>query len=76
MSDPRDWIKAGDQHAKQGKAAAAIEAYAAAAQHFVDNGFYLKALAVYKQMLVLDPTRADLRAELRELELRLGIAGD
>jgi tetratricopeptide (TPR) repeat protein len=39
-------------------------------------GFFLKAIAVYKQILQIDPARIDLYARLSELYLKLGLTSD
>jgi hypothetical protein len=74
--NPRDWIKEGDEHVQQGSTDAAIEAYQKAAAYYREQDFPLKAYALCKQMLVIDPTRADIRAQQIELAKHLGIDPD
>jgi len=49
--DVRIWLKIGDLYAKIGKKAEATETYQRVAQFYSDQGFYLKSVAVYKQIL-------------------------
>jgi hypothetical protein len=71
--NPREWLAIADEHVKQGDTSAAIEAYRKVAAFYREQDFPLKAYALCKQMLVVDPTREDIRAEQLELAKHLGI---
>ena len=43
---------------------------------FAERGFPLKAAAIYKQVLTLDPARIDIRAKLAAAYTALGLASD
>src|SRR4026208_413169 len=56
--DPKDvrvWLKIGDLYAKKGAKQDATETYLKVARFYHEQGFFLKAVAVYKQILKLDP---------------------
>lgn len=50
--------------------------YEAVAKYYTENGFYLKAIAVYKQMQKLEPTRANIYHRLAELNEKQGLIGN
>ncbi|BCA80050.1 hypothetical protein [Desulfuromonas sp. AOP6] len=54
----------------------AIVEYEAVAKHFSDTGFYLKAIAVYKQMQRLDAAQPRFYQRLAELNEKQGLAGN
>jgi tetratricopeptide (TPR) repeat protein len=54
----------------------ALETYEGVAKHYVDNGFFLKALAVYKQMQKVDASRPELYQRLAELNIKQGLVGN
>src|SRR5690348_6559322 len=73
--DPKDvrvWLKIGDLYAKKGAKQDATDTYLKVARFYDDQGFYLKAVAVYKQILKLDPRLVDVILKLAELYRRLG----
>ena len=45
-------------------------------QHLGGKGFEAKAVAIYKQILRIDPDQAEIRVQLGELYQRLGLASD
>ena len=60
--DPKDvrvWLKIGDLYAKKGAKQEATDTYLKVARFYHDQGFFLKAVAVYKQILKLDPRLVD-----------------
>ena len=66
--DPKDvrvWLKIGDLYAKKGAKQDAIETYLKVARFYHEQGFFLKAVAVYKQIL-----------KLAELYRQLGLMSD
>jgi tetratricopeptide (TPR) repeat protein len=77
--DPKDvrvWLKIGDLYAKKGAKQDAIETYLKVARFYHDQGFFLKAVAVYKQILKLDPRLVDVILKLAELYRQLGLMSD
>jgi pilus assembly protein FimV len=69
-ADPKDvrtWLKIGDLQDKVGQKKEAIDTYARVAEQYAQQGFFLKAVAVFKQILKLDPTRLDVQLKLAEL---------
>ena len=67
QEDPKDvrvWLKIGDLYAKKGSKQDATETYLKVARFYQDQGFYLKAVAVYKQILKLDPRLVDVNLKL------------
>jgi pilus assembly protein FimV len=77
--DPKDvrvWLKIGDLYAKKGSKQDAIETYLKVARFYSDQGFFLKAVAVYKQILKLDPRLVDVILKLAELYRQLGLMSD
>lgn len=54
----------------------AQEQYESVARHFSDNGFFLKAIAVYKQIQKIDPERVDIYQRLAELNAKQGLIGN
>src|SRR5579871_524887 len=77
-ADPKDvrvWLKIGDLQAKKGAKQDAIDTYQKVAHFYHDQGFFLKAVAVYKQILKLDP-RVDVILKLAELYRQLGLMSD
>lgn len=68
--DPKDvrvWLKIGDLYAKQGSKQDASETYLKVARFYEDQGFAEKAVAVYKQVLKLDPRLVDVNLKLADL---------
>jgi pilus assembly protein FimV len=77
--DPKDvrvWLKIGDLYAKKGAKAEATETYMKVAKFYSEQGFYLKAVAVYKQILKLDPRMVEVNLKLAELYRQLGLLSD
>ena len=77
--DPKDvrvWLKIGDLHAKKGAKAEAVDTYSKVAKFYSEQGFYLKAVAVYKQILKLDPRLIEVNLKLAELYRQLGLMSD
>ena len=69
QEDPKDvrvWLKIGDLYAKKGAKAEATETYMKVAQFYGEQGFYLKAVAVYKQILKIEPRLIDVNLKLAD----------
>ena len=75
-SDVRILLKVGDLQVRMNAKPAAVETYTKVAQSYDQQGFFLKAVAVYKQILQIDPARIDLYGRLSELYLKLGLTSD
>lgn len=80
LEDAPDDIKVcqrlGDLYARKGDKKNAREHYEKVAVCFTDQGLYLKAIAVYKQILRLDPGNPDLCMQLAGLYHRQGLPGE
>jgi len=77
--DPKDvrvWLKIGDLYAKKGAKQDATETYLKVAKFYSEQGFYLKAVAVYKQILKLDSRLVEVNLKLAELYRQLGLMSD
>ena len=61
-------------HVKMGKRKEALESYDRAANIYREQGFFLKSVAVFKQMLTVDATNPDIHLRLAELYQQLGYA--
>ena len=63
----------GDLASKSNANAEAIDAYNKAARFFLQEGFHLKAIAVYKKVLKLEPDRAEIYTLLGDLNVVRGL---
>jgi tetratricopeptide (TPR) repeat protein len=63
----------GDLAVKSRANAEAIDAYNKAARFFLQEGFHLKAIAVYKKILKLEPARAEIYTLLGDLNVVRGL---
>ena len=73
---PRDWSTAntlGELYARAGQPEQAVGQYTRIAQHFVDEGFYPKAAALYKKILKLQPEDETTQIQLADISARLQI---
>ena len=78
-ADPRDvrtWLKIGDLYTRKGAHREATETYFRVAEHYATQGFFLKAVAVYKQILKLQPGRLDIQLRLAEMYENLQLVSD
>ncbi|MCP4503153.1 MAG: tetratricopeptide repeat protein [Deltaproteobacteria bacterium] len=75
-TDVRTLLKIGDTYVKMGHTQEAIGAYEQVATIYSDQGFYLKAVAVYKQMLRLDSTLPEIHLKLAEMYQQLNLSSD
>jgi tetratricopeptide (TPR) repeat protein len=78
-ADPKDvrtWLKIGDLQDKIGQKKDAIETYGRVAEQYAQQGFFLKAVAVFKQILKLDGTRLDIQLKLAEMYEQLQLTSD
>ncbi len=75
----RDWSTAntlGELYARAGQPQQAVVQYARIAQHFVDEGFYPKAAALYKKILKLQPQDEATQIQLADISARQGLLAD
>ncbi len=75
----RDWnlmIQVGDLFLKINKSAEAIQHFQKVADHYYLDGFYLKAIAIYKRINKLDPNLTDICIKLADLYLKQGLTMD
>jgi pilus assembly protein FimV len=79
QDDPHDvrvWLKVGDLYVKKGSKREATETYLRVAHFYSEQGFFLKAVAVYKQILKLNPRLVEVNLKLAELYRQLGLMSD
>ena len=69
-------LKIGDIQARDGQTSAAAATYQEVADHYVARGFFLKAVAVYKTLLRLQPDRVDVSVHLADLYFQLSLLSD
>jgi tetratricopeptide (TPR) repeat protein len=74
--DVRSLLKIGDLYVRKGDRGSAIETYQRVAEHYAGQGFFLKAIAVYKQILKLDPSRLEAQVQLGEMYEQLQLISD
>ena len=77
--DPRDIRsrqRLAELYVKINKTGEAFEQYEAVAKYFSSNGFYLKSIAIYKQMQRLDPSQINIFSRLAELNEKQGLIGN
>lgn len=75
----RDWnlmIQVGDLLLKINKTPEAIQHFQKVADHYYLDGFYLKAIAIYKRINKLDPNLTDICIKLADLYLKQGLTMD
>ncbi|MBX3248838.1 MAG: tetratricopeptide repeat protein [Myxococcales bacterium] len=78
-ADPRDvrtLLKIGDLYTRKGSNKEASATYFRVAEHYATQGFFLKAVAVYKQILKLQPGRLDISLRLAEMYENLQLVSD
>ncbi len=75
-ADVRSRQKLAELYVRTNKNADAYEQYESVAKFFSSNGFYLKAIAIYKQMQRLDPDQIALFNRLAELNEKQGLVGN
>ncbi|WP_245529971.1 tetratricopeptide repeat protein [Anaeromyxobacter dehalogenans] len=77
--DPRDvriLLKVGELFQKKGDDRLAAEAFTKVAETYADQGFFLKSVAVYKQIVRLDPGDVRVNERLAALYQQLGLMSD
>jgi tetratricopeptide (TPR) repeat protein len=79
VENPRDWSTAntlGELYARAGQTSEGIEQYRRIAEHFVEEGFYPKAAALYKKILKLSPDDEATQMQLADISARQGLLAD
>ncbi|MDD9942034.1 MAG: tetratricopeptide repeat protein [Myxococcales bacterium] len=74
--DARLLLKLGDAYTKNGQQKQAADTYRKVADQYAEQGFFLKAVAVFKQILKLDPSRLDAWEKLAEMYELLSLVSD
>ncbi|MDJ0761381.1 MAG: tetratricopeptide repeat protein [Myxococcota bacterium] len=72
-ADIRTWLKIGDLYTRMGARKEATDTYLRVAEQYSKSGFHLKAIAVHKQVLKIDPTLVDIHQYLAKSYLELGL---
>lgn len=78
-SDPKDartLLKLGDLYTRKGANKEAGATYRKVAEQYAEQGFFLKAVAVCKQILKLDPSQLDVWEKLAEMYELLSLVSD
>ncbi|MFI5309182.1 MAG: tetratricopeptide repeat protein, partial [Polyangiales bacterium] len=74
--DPRSLLKLGDLYTRTRDNKGAIASYRKVAKQYAQQGFFLKAVAVYKQILKLDPGDLAATESLGEMYEMLSLTSD
>jgi tetratricopeptide (TPR) repeat protein len=77
--NPGDWTTAntlGDLHVRAGQQDLAAAQYIRIGRHFVDEGFYSKAGAIYKKLLKLRPDDESVQLALADISHKQGLLAD
>lgn len=78
-SDPKDvriLQKMGELYQKKNDNAQAAQYFTRVAESYTSDGFFLKAVALYKQVLKLDPSLMEVNIKLAELHQQLQLMGE
>ncbi len=78
-ADPKDvrtLQKMGELYQKKNENAQAAVYFTRVAESYTSDGFFLKAVALYKQVLKLDPSLVDINVKLAELHQQLQLIGE
>ncbi|MDP2599212.1 MAG: tetratricopeptide repeat protein, partial [Deltaproteobacteria bacterium] len=78
-ADPKDMrvkLRIAELFAKRRQVPEAIKAYREVAAHYAHEGFYLKAVTVYKNIIRLNPSLMDINLALAELYEKMGLNQD
>ncbi len=66
----------GDLYARLNRVNEAVEMFSTAARHFTREGFFVKAIAIYKKIIRLDPTLIRVYETLADLYHRQGLVNE
>ena len=75
-SDTTTLNRVGDLWARLNKNDEAIKVYTQTAASFSEDGFFVKAIAIYKKVIKLDPTRLEVYEKLADLYHRQGLTNE
>lgn len=75
-SDLRVMLKLGEVQQKNDNVIGAVETYSRVAHQYTGTGFLLKAAAVYKRILTIDPENVIVHVRLAEVYQHLGLLSD
>jgi tetratricopeptide (TPR) repeat protein len=73
-NDTNTLNRLGDLLVRGNRIAEAIDAFQKVAEHFAGDGFFLKAIAIYKRINRLDPQRTETYERLADLYFKQGLA--
>ena len=79
QEDPEDMrtrLKLADAYLKFEEPGKALDQYLTVAETYADKGFYPKAVAVYKQILTIEPKLIEVHIKLADLYHKLGLMGE
>ena len=72
----RSRLKLGDLHSKQGKVSKAVEQYTETAEIFAKAGFHLKSIALFKQILKIQPQSIPALRRAAQISYQYGLYAD
>ncbi len=75
-SDTSTLNRVGDLHVRLNRMTQAVELFTQTAESFGRQGFFVKAIAIYKKIIRLDPSQITSYEALADLYNRQGLAGD
>lgn len=75
-SDTGTLNRLGDLYARLNRVPEAVEMFTSAADHFTKEGFFVKAIAIYKKIIRLDPTLIKVYETLADLYHRQGLVNE
>ena len=75
-NDVRVLLRIAELHARRGDSKSAVDTYMKVAEQYTTQGFFLKAVAVYKNILKIDEARLEAYEKLAELYMQLGLTND
>lgn len=77
--NPRDTNtlnRVGDLYARIERIDEAVGLFVRIAEHYTEDGFFVKAIAIYKKIIKLDPTRLEIYERLAELYHKQGLVNE
>ena len=75
-NDVRSLLKLGDVYVKKGERDVAVDVYKQVAKQYSEQGFFMKAVAIYKQILKHQGKNVEALMQLAELYEHLGLASE
>ncbi len=75
-NDTRTLNRVGDLYARLDRMDRAVDLFTRAAEHFTREGFFVKAIAIYKKIIRQDPTRIQAYETLADLYSRQGLINE